>query len=451
MSTELSWEIHKEKVEDIRHQVQDIVASKSSVRLDRSDISHTVPGAERGTKESSKVDLSALKEIVEIDTADRICHAESGVSFSDLVKETLKHDLIPMCVSELKDITIGGAVAGCSVESMSYKYGGFHDSCVEYEVVTGTGEIIKCSPSENDELFEMLHGSFGTLGIITLLSFRLIPAKKYVEVNYVRYDDVQDYFEAIESHRATNDVDFMDGIIHGTDLFVLSLGIFRDEVPYSNTYTWNIYYKSTAERKRDYIPTYDYFFRYDADCHWVTKNYGLDNKFARLMMGPILGSFILGSKNLIRLANNPIFSKKSQEASGPEVIVDVFIPIDSMGEFFDWYVKEFDYFPVWIVPYYIENFYPWINPEHLKGLKNHFFIDFAIYGFQQPSDGKNYYRMLEEKVKEVQGVKTLISHNYYPKEEFWEIHNKELFDRLKERWDPSNIFQDLYKKMVKNR
>ena len=70
--------------------------------------------------------------------------------------------LLPKVVPELEGITLGGAVAGCSVESMSYRYGGFHDTCLEYEVVTGTGERRVLGPG--DELFHMIHGSYGTLG-----------------------------------------------------------------------------------------------------------------------------------------------------------------------------------------------------------------------------------------------------------------------------------------------
>ena len=60
------------------------------------------------------------------------------MTFVDLVAATLRHGLVPIVVPELKTITIGGAVAGCSIESMSFRYGGFHDTCLEYEVITAT-------------------------------------------------------------------------------------------------------------------------------------------------------------------------------------------------------------------------------------------------------------------------------------------------------------------------
>ena len=68
------------------------------------------------------------------------CVAEPGATFAAVVRRTLAVGLLPKVVPELEGITLGGAVAGSSVESMSFRYGGFHDSCLEYEIVTGTGE-----------------------------------------------------------------------------------------------------------------------------------------------------------------------------------------------------------------------------------------------------------------------------------------------------------------------
>ena len=59
---------------------------------------------------------------------------------------------MPIVVPELKTITIGGAVAGCSIESMSFVHGGFHDTCLEYEVITATGEVLTCTPDNEHRL-----------------------------------------------------------------------------------------------------------------------------------------------------------------------------------------------------------------------------------------------------------------------------------------------------------
>lgn len=45
-------------------------------------------------------------------------------------------------------------------------YGGFHDSCQEYEVMTANGEALLCTPeNENQLVFQMMHSAFGTLAL----------------------------------------------------------------------------------------------------------------------------------------------------------------------------------------------------------------------------------------------------------------------------------------------
>ena len=61
----------------------------------------------------------------------------------------------------------------------------------------------------------------------------------------------------------------------------------------------------------------------------------------------------------------------------------------------------------------------------------------------------NYHRAMEEKLRELGGIKTLIAHNYYGEAEFWSIWNKRNYDAVKAITDPDNRFRDLYTKTCK--
>ena len=203
--------------------------------LRKKAVAHQVPKAKDLRYRDDKIDISDLTEVLHVDPVKRICVAESGVTFVDLVKATLPHGLVPIVVPELKTITIGGAVAGCSIESMSFVHGGFHDTCTEYEVIAATGDVLTCTPDNEHKLvFQMVHGGFGTLGILAKLTFRLVPAKRYVHVVYEKHATIEAYQASIAKHAATRDVDFMDGIIHSPSLYVLSVGRFVDRAPYTN-------------------------------------------------------------------------------------------------------------------------------------------------------------------------------------------------------------------------
>lgn len=256
-------ESHQRKIMRISDQLR-LRDSNEPLILMKKAVSHQVPKADGRKDLYQKLDVSDLDEIIDIDVEKRICTAEPGATFEKVVESTMAYGLVPLVVPELRTITIGGAVSGGSIESMSYRFGGFHDSCLEYEVLNAKGDLILCSPSDESLLFNMMHWSFGTLGIITLIKFRLIPAKPYVKVTYEKYRSLEEYNRAIWSHYLSRDIDFMDGIIHSPEEYVLSCGNFTDDAPYTHRYDWmRIYYLSTASRREDYLKTSDYFFRYN--------------------------------------------------------------------------------------------------------------------------------------------------------------------------------------------
>lgn len=401
-------------------------------------VSHQVPKRNDKRRTDDKIDLSGLDEILSIDVETRTCTAEPGVTFTDLVRATLRYGLVPTVVPELATITIGGAIAGCSLESMSFQYGGFHDSCLEYEVITAKGDVLECKPdNEHALVFQMLHGSFGTLGILTKLVFRLVPAKRYVHVVYDTYSNVADYKAAIWRHYEQRDVDFMDGIIHSPTKYVLSLGRFVDRAPYTNAYDWmKVYYRSTAEREEDYLETPHYFFRYD---HGVTRVH------PKSAIGRFLFGKLLTSAQLLRIAE---MIPKLLPAESPEVVVDLFLPFSKLDAYLRWHEDTLDFYPLWCVPYKRTRDYEWIGKDVFDGLTDELFIDIAIYGMKQPP-GRNVYKEIEDELMELKAIKTLISYNYFDEETFWRMFNKPNYDAVKKITDPDNAFRGLYEKMCK--
>jgi FAD/FMN-containing dehydrogenase len=427
--------LHARKLERICRQLRDRQGD-GPVSLRKRAVSHQVPKARDRRRHDDKVDITDLNAILEIDPDRRICVAEPGVTFVDLVAATMRHGLVPIVVPELKTITVGGAVSGCSIESTSFRHGGFHDTCLEYEVVTGRGEVVTCTPDGPDALlFQMMHGAFGTLGILSKLTFRLMPAKPFVKVSYERFGTLDELLQAIARHARDRDLDFMDGFAHSPTEYVLNVGRFVDTAPYTHRYDWvKVYYQSTRTRTEDYLETPDYFFRYD---HGVTSVHPR-SRLARLFLGKLLGS-----AQVLRLAER--LRGLVLDDDRPTVTLDVFLPMSRVPAFLGWYEREFQFYPLWVVPYRRVRDYEWIDASFYAGLEDDLFLDLAIYGMEQRGD-RNYYRLMEEELRALGGIKTLIAHNYYSEEEFWSIWNKANYDQIKARTDPDNRFRDLYAK-----
>jgi FAD/FMN-containing dehydrogenase len=433
---------HDEKVAAVCDQVRAL--NGQSAHVDKGGVHHFVPlpGEKRFT--GKKVDLKPLREVLEIDAEARVATAEPGVTFARLVEATLPHGLLPGVVPELEGITVGGAVAGCSVESMSWKLGGFHDTCLEYEVVTGDGRVLTLTPERDPLLFDMVHGSYGTLGILTKVRFRLYPAKPYVRLVYETLPSLAAFEARMRQVVGGAEHELVDGIIHAPDRCVLCLGDFVDEAPFTSSYRrLDIYYKSTATRTEDYLRTPDYLFRYDTECHWLSRTVPpLEWKPVRAL----LGRWFLGSTNLIRWSNRlaPLLGMKKR----PDVVVDVFIPAKRFGEFSEWYERDFAYYPLWIVPYRIARPYPWIAAEHASRMEDELFIDCAIYGKPNSEPDIDWSQVLEEKTVELGGIKTLISRNHFTPDSFWRVYHRENYDAAKAALDPTGAFPHVYEKMV---
>ncbi len=426
---------HAQKVERVASQLRN---RKSTAPLSRKKrvVSHQVPKVHDKKHTDEKIDLTDFDQVIEIDPEKRICIAEPGVPFCDLVDQTLPLGLVPIVVPELKTITIGGAVAGCSIESMSFVHGGFHDTCLEYEIITAKGDVLTCTPeNENSLIFQMMHGSFGTVGILSKLTFKLIPAKPYVHLRHEHHSSIDSYLDSIWSHFEKRDVDFMDGIIHSPTQLSLCVGDFVDSAPYTNRYDWlKVYYQSTAKRTEDYLKTPHYFYRYDQ---------GVTNVHPKSFLGRLLLGKFLGSSEILRIAEKLRWLLLNDDR--PDVTVDTFLPFSRLKEFLLWYAKDFGHFPLWVVPYRRVHDYEWLADGFWKGMDDRLLIDIAIYGMKQRGE-TNYYRLMEQKLIELNGVKTLISYNYYPEDEFWTIFHRENFESVKAVTDPDNIFRNLYEK-----
>ena len=428
---------HDARVAAIAAQIQRNAAAGQPVHIDKGGVHHVVPIPGDPRFRSGKLDTSALHHILEIDVERRICVAEPGVRFADLVRITLPLGLAPTVVPELEGITLGGAVAGGAVESMSFRHGGFFDSVEELELVSGTGEVLTLSPNHEPELFHMVHSSYGTLGVVSKLRFRLIAAKPFVALTYVRFHDFAQFHAALRERCELGDFDFVDGIVHAPDHLTLCLGRFVAEAPYLSSYRWlDIFYKSTRERARDSLTAEDYFFRYDTECHWLTRTVpGLENRLVRLLAGKL----ILGSSNLIRWSNRlaPLLGRLKRR---PDVVVDLFIPDRRFADFYAWYASEPRFFPLWVIPYRMPQIYPWVSDEHARRMGDTLLIDCAIYGMPNSEPGRDWSAVFEAQTFAHDGVKTLISRNHYTRERFFEIYDADRYAAAKARLDPHALF-----------
>jgi hypothetical protein len=120
-----------------------------------------------------------------------------------------------------------------------------------------------------------------------------------------------------------------------------------------------------------------------------------------------------------------------------QVIQDVDVPIARAPEFLGFLQREIRIKPVWICPFRAHdrgrahNLWP-IDPATL----------YVNFGFWSEVRGRiahtrgHFNRLIERKLAELGGIKSLYSDSYYEVDEFWNIFDKPAYDRLKAKYDP---------------
>src|SRR5690242_18549281 len=156
-------------------------------------------------------------------------------TYEDLVAETLKFGLIPYVVPQLRTITLGGAVTGLGIESTSFRSGLPHESVLELDVFTGSGEVVTATADEHADLFSTFPNSYGSLGYATRLRIKLEKVPPYVSLKHVRFHEADKLAAAIAEITESGEwqgerVDGMDGVAFEPGEYYLTLARWT-EVP----------------------------------------------------------------------------------------------------------------------------------------------------------------------------------------------------------------------------
>ena len=165
------------------------------------------------------LDMTKMNRILEYDKENFVVKVEPGVLLNDLAEDALKQGLLYPPDPGEKFATLGGNVATNAGGMRAVKYGTTRDYVRAMTVVLPTGDVVKLGAtvsktSTGYSLINLMIGSEGTLGIITELTLKLIPAPKETVSLIVPYENLDDCISTVPqiflNHLNPQAVEFME-------------------------------------------------------------------------------------------------------------------------------------------------------------------------------------------------------------------------------------------------
>ncbi len=414
------------------------------------------------------LDVASFDGVLEVDPIGRTAEVLGMTTYEHLVEATLPYGLAPMCVPQLKTITLGGAVTGLGIESASFRDGLPHESVIEMDILTGDGRILTVTGADDDphrDLFYAFPNSYGTLGYALRLKIELEPVTPYVRLTHVRFHSAHAMAQAMADITETKTwegetVDFLDGTVFSADEQYLTLGRKVDDrqgLTPSDYTGMDVYYRSLQRKQVDLLTTHDYLWRWDTDWFWCSRAFGTQKPaIRRVWPKSKLRSDVYW--RIIRWDRKTGFSARMDKVRGrparEEVVQDIEVPVDRLAEFLDFFHTEVGIEPIWVCPlkqrdpqarWPLYEFDPEVTYVNVG-----FWSTVPLPRGVDPAEGR-VNRRIEQVVTDLDGRKSLYSSAYYSPEEFRSIYGGDAYDEVKKTYDPQGRLLGLYDKVVRRR
>ncbi|HEV3340123.1 MAG TPA: FAD-binding oxidoreductase, partial [Pirellulales bacterium] len=138
-----------------------------------------------------------LNRFLAFDDEQGTVACEAGVTFDDLLNVGLPRGFLPAVTPGTKHVTVGGAIAADVHGKNHHVDGSFADHLLEFRLLTSSGELLRCSRTENTQAFWATLGGMGLTGAIVDARFRLLRVTSaYLSVDYEKTTDLDATLEA---------------------------------------------------------------------------------------------------------------------------------------------------------------------------------------------------------------------------------------------------------------
>ena len=156
------------------------------------------------------LDMTSLNAVTEVDPGKGAVNCQAGLKWRDMVQHLAPQHLSPPVLTNNLGVTIGGTLSTGGLGVASWRHGTQADNCLELEVVTGEGEIVRCSAHQNQDLFDAVRAGMGQFGVITGASLKIRSHLPRFRSYYLLYDDMPVLLDDLKTVMTDERFDFLE-------------------------------------------------------------------------------------------------------------------------------------------------------------------------------------------------------------------------------------------------
>ena len=141
------------------------------------------------------LDTRKMNRVLGFDTGRGLIEVEAGMQWPQLLNELTvgqRGDGDPWAFAQKQTLadrmTIGGSLSA-NIHGRGLAMAPFVNDVEAFKLLNARGELLRCSRTDNPELFALAIGGYGLFGVITSVTLRLVPRRKVQRLVEVRGAD----------------------------------------------------------------------------------------------------------------------------------------------------------------------------------------------------------------------------------------------------------------------
>src|SRR5213082_659996 len=168
-----------------RDELPEIVrsASRKGLPISVSGCRHSMGGQQFAT-DSICIDTRSLDRVVSFDQERGLIEVEAGIQWPKLIRayldaqgDSVKQWGIAQKQTGADTFTLGGSLSS-NVHGRGLAMKPLISNIESFTLIDAQGETVRCSRTDNYELFRLAIGGYGLFGLISTVTLRLVPWRK---------------------------------------------------------------------------------------------------------------------------------------------------------------------------------------------------------------------------------------------------------------------------------